>query len=171
MLEAHVQQRTQATHALRLPGRGPSASAALKAGVLAATIALLLLQALAITIYDESPWQLARMAAALVRGPGVLEPADEFDAGLVAVGALLHFALALLYALALACVVAATPPRNAALVGLALGAALYFVNFYGFSALFPWFTPLRTVDTLIVHMLFGAIVATGYWAFHRPVRR
>jgi hypothetical protein len=45
---------------------------------------------------------------------------------------------------------------------------LYFTNFYGFTALFPWFAPLRTFDTLVVHALFGVAIAKGYWFFrHR----
>jgi hypothetical protein len=168
MPEAHVERRSPAAYVART--HGPSAPAALKAGFIAGTVALILLQLFAIAIYDESPWQLARMTAALVRGPGALEPNDEYDAALVAIGTLLHFSLALLYALALACVVAEAAPQHALLIGLAFGAALYFVNFYGFTALFPWFAPHRTIDTLLVHMVFGAIIATGYWVFDRTAR-
>jgi hypothetical protein len=166
MFEINAQRRSLLARPLAPRAHRPSAPAALKAGLVAAAIALILLQVFAIAIYDESPWRLARMMAALVRGPGALEPDDEFDALLVAIGTLLHFALALLYAFALARLVADAPRRHATLIGLAFGAALYFVNLYGFTALFPWFTPLRTIDTLMVHMLFGVTVAEGYWAFH-----
>jgi hypothetical protein len=165
MLEAEVQQRTLAARPHAVRGEHPDALAALKAGLIAAAVALALLQVFAIAIYDESPWKLMRMMAALVRGPGALEPDDEFDAVLIAVGMLLHFALSLLYALALACLVSEAPRRHVALIGLACGTALYYANFYGFTALFPWFAPHRTIDTLMVHMLFGVIAAEGYRAF------
>jgi hypothetical protein len=142
-------------------------AAALKAGAVAGAIALLLLQFFAIVVYDESPWKLFRMIAALARGPGVLEPDDEFDAAIVAIGLTLHFALALLYALPLAGLVVDAPRRHAYAVGLAFGIALYFANFYGFTALFPWFAPHRTLDTLLVHALFGLSAAKLYWLFRR----
>ena len=170
MHETNVQRQSLPARPLAARVYRLSAPAALKAGLVAATIALALLQVFAIAIYDESPWRLARMMAALVRGPAVLEPDDEFDAALVAIGTLLHFALALLYALALACLVADAPRRHATLIGLAFGAALYFANLYGFTALFPWLKSLRTIDTLMVHMIFGVTVADGYWAFHRTRR-
>ncbi len=171
MLETNVRQRSLAAQPRPALRHRLSASAALKAGLIAAAIALALLQVFAVTVYDESPWRLARMMAALARGPGALEPADEFDAALVAIGTLLHFGLGLLYALALAGLVADSPRRYATPIGLAFGAALYCANFYGFAALFPWFTPNRTIDTLVVHMLFGVAVAQGYWAFDRSPSR
>jgi len=171
MLEANIERRSLAAPPRVVRAERPDATAALEAGLAGAVIALALLQFFAVAIYDESPWRLMRMMAAVVRGPGALEPDDEFDAVVVASGALLHFALSLLYASALACLVSDAPRRHVALIGLAFGAALYFANFYGFTALFPWFTPHRTIDTLGVHMLFGVIVAEGYRAIdHRRAR-
>ena len=166
MIEAQLTAR-QATGTLPVQDTGsrPNAPAALMAGAVAGAAAFFLLQLMAVVIYDESAWKLPRMMAALVRGPGVLEADDEFDFGIVAIGTLLHFALALLYALALSCLVADTPRRHATLLGLATGIALYFMNFHGFTAIFPWFAPYRTVDTFVVHALFGVIVANGYWVF------
>jgi hypothetical protein len=170
MIEARIQSpRIQkhgaATARPAIAGSRPSVPAAVQAGLVAGTTVLVLMQLIAITIYDESAWKLPRMMAALVRGPGVLEPDDEFDAGIVAIGLVLHFALAVLYALALSCLVADTPRRHATLLGLATGIALYFANFHGFTAIFPWFAPHRTIDTFVVHALFGVLVANGYWVF------
>jgi len=168
MLEVNVAPRTVAARAARPARRAlgfPSASAAIAAGLVAGAVALLLLEFLAISIYDESPWKLFRMMAAMVRGRDALDPSDEFDAGLVAIGLALHFALALLYSLALACLIAELPQVYAGLAGALLGIALFYANFYGFAALFPWFISHRTVDTLVVHAVFGGLVARGYWQF------
>ena len=169
MLEVNIHQRTlrrrPGSHSL--PLRRVNASAALAAGLLAGAVTLALMQVFAVTVYDEPFWRIFRMVAAMVRGPAALEPDDEFDAGIVAIGAMLHLALSLLYALALSCLVADTPRRYATVMGLAFGLALYYANFYGFTLLFPWFAPHRTFDTLIVHAIFGAIVARSYWTFRR----
>jgi len=165
MIEAHVAHRTISGLAAKPGRRLPSASAAILAGFVAGLVALGLTEFIALTIYDESPWKIFRMMAAMVRGAAALEPADEFDATIVAIGLALHFALAVLYSLAAACIVAELPRAYAGLAGLLLGIALYYANFYGFATLFPWFTSHRTVDTLVVHAVFGALVARGYWQF------
>lgn len=166
MIEARLAARTAATALpAQATGTRPNAAAALMAGAVAGAVVLLLLQLMAIAVYDESVWKLPRMMATLVRGPGVLDNDDEFEAGIVGVGILLHFALALLYALALSCLVADTPRHHATLLGLATGVALYFANFHGFTAVFPWFAPYRTIDTFVAHALFGVMVANGYWVF------
>lgn len=144
----------------------PRALPSIQAGLAAGALALFLLQFAGVMIYDESPWKLLRMVAALARGPAALEPEDEFDAGLVALGALLFFALSVLYALALAALVAEAPGLAPA-IGIAFGLALYVANFHGFTALFPWFVPYRTADTLLVHALFGFAAARGLSLFRR----
>ena len=171
MLEAHAAHRTIAGLAARPRRALPSASAAIFAGLTAGIVALLLTEFIALTIYDESPWQIFRMMAAMVRGSAALEPADEYDAGIVALGLALHFGFALLYSLALSCVIAELPRAYAGLAGVLFGLALYYANFYGFASLFPWFGSHRTVDTLAVHAVFGFLVARGYWLFLPPSRR
>ena len=171
MLEAQAVHRTIVARTQRPALRLPSASAAMLAGITAGFVALALTEFIALTIYDESAWQIFRMMAAMVRGAAALEPADEYDAGIVAIGLALHFGLAVLYALALSCVVAELPHAYAGLAGVLFGIALYYANFYGFAALFPWFISHRTVDTLAAHAVFGFLVARGYWLFLPSTRR
>lgn len=158
----------QSTLASRVrPGalaRRPDVAAAIWAGSFAGAFMLLALVFVAVTIYDESPWKLPRMIAATIRGPAALQPADEFDIVLVGLGIGLHFALSLLYAFALLGLIADVKRWTAPYLGLAFGVALYFVNLYGFTQLFPWFSELRTADTLAAHALFGLLVARAYWA-------
>lgn len=136
--------------------------AALGAGLFAGAALLLLLVALGVAIYDESPWKLLRMVAATVHGAGTIAPADAFDLSLVGTGVLLHFALSVLYAFALAGLLADFRAWAAPWVGIAFGVALYFANFHGFSHVYWWFVELRTLDTLIAHALFGLLLARAY---------
>ena len=39
---------------------------------------------------------------------------------------------------------------------------LYFVNLYGFTFIFPWFTRARGGITLAVHLVFGMVVMLTY---------
>ncbi len=160
-----LQSRTLGAAARGLSRARPSATAALQAALFAATVMLVVLQFIAMVAYDESPWKLLRMVAGLARGPGALAPDDEFDLAIVATGLTLFYALAMLYGLALACILTDSPRRYASMIGISFGLALYSANFHGFTAIFPWFASLRTIDTFVAHALFGFLLARGYCAF------
>jgi hypothetical protein len=137
-------------------------SAASFAGLFAGTISLAAMLTLSTALYDESVWKLPRMVAAVVAGRGALQPDDEFSFTLIGLAVVVHFALALLYSLALATFVKDMPEAAAPWLGMAFGVALYFGNLYGFTRLFPWFAELRTLDTLAAHVVFGIVAATAY---------
>ena len=145
----------------------PSAAAALQAALFAATISLVLLLFIGIVAYDESPWKFLRMVAAMVKGAAALEPDDEFDFAIVALGLGLYYALAMLYGLAAAPLLGDCPRHYANILGVAFGFALYSANFHGFTILFPWFAEFRTIDTLFAHLVFGFLLARAYCAFRR----
>ena len=50
-------------------------------------------------------------------------------------------------------------------IGLAYGFALYSAVFHGLAARYPWLAAYRTIDTLIAHVLYGALLARAYCAF------
>jgi hypothetical protein len=165
MQQLSLPSRTQGFAAQRFARARPSATAALQAAFFAGTILLMVLEFMGTVAYDESPWKLLRMFAALARGPGALEPDDEFDFAIVAIGLTLFYALSMLYGLAIACLLTDSPRRHATIVGVAFGLALYSANFYGFTAIFPWFAANRTIDTLIAYALYGLLLARAYCAF------
>jgi hypothetical protein len=154
----------------RLPARGRplhflgnlNLSAASFAGMFAGMLALAAMLMLSTLVYDESVWKLPRMVAAVVAGRGALQPDDEFSFTLIGIAVVVHFALALLYSLALATFVKDMPEAAAPWIGMTFGVALYFGNLYGFTQIFPWFAELRTLDTLAAHVVFGIIAATAY---------
>ena len=135
---------------------------ALRCGMLAGGVMLLLLIGLAVTVYDEAPWKLPRMVAAVVLGPGVLEPSQEFDARAVATGVFLYAVFSMLYGVALASLVVGLRRRLAPLVGIAVGAALYVLHFHLFTLPCPWLAELRSADTLAAHLVFGLLAARAY---------
>ena len=165
MQHASISSRTLGFAARGFARARPSAAAALPAAIFAATAMLLAMQFIGIVAYDESPWKLLRMVAALARGPGVLQPEDEFDFMVVATGLTLFYAIAALYGLALACILTESPRRYASILGIGFGLALYCANFLGFTALFPWFAEYRTIDTVLAHVVFGLLLARAYSAF------
>ena len=48
------------------------------------------------------------------------------------------------------------------LLGIVFGVALYIVNLYGFTAIFPWFAQARGWIALIAHGVFGVMVTSVY---------
>ena len=102
------------------------------------------------------------MMAAMVAGPSALEPQDELDVALVATGLALHFVLALGFGAVAALLT--TPMRDGAVawLGAAFGVALYALDLHAMTRFFPWFAPMRTLDTLAAHVLFGILAATAY---------
>ena len=167
MQDAHASRRLLALQGGRPARRRVHAWPAIQSGLTAGTIAFVLLQFFAVVVYDESPWRLLRAVGAMVRGPAALDPADEFDAGIVLTGLALYYSLSALYSLALAGLLSDSPRRWAAMLGAAFGALLFAANFEGFTAIFPWFAAYRTVDTLMAHVIFGIAAARGYSLFRR----
>src|ERR1700687_82530 len=129
--------------------------AAVIAGLLAGLVLLLMLEFLAVVIYDEPPWKLFRAIAAMVFGPDTLEPDDEYQLGAMALGLGLHFSFSVLYALAFCRLLVEFPSEVAPWLGMLFGVVLYSVDLYGFSNLFPWLSAMRSFDTLVSHALFG----------------
>lgn len=113
----------------------------------------------------------ARLTAAIVMGRSVLGPSAGFDPIVMGVATLVHAALSLVYAAVLAKVVRNMSLGAALLAGGAFGLILYGVNLHAFTAIFPWFIPVRGAITLLAHLVFGVTAAAVYHVVGRPVRR
>lgn len=109
----------------------------------------------------------ARLTAAIVMGRRVLGASTGFDPLVMGVATLVHAALSLAYAAVLAKVIRSLSLGPALLAGGVFGLVLYGVNLYAFTAIFPWFVPVRGAITLVAHLVFG-ITAAG---IYRVVRR
>lgn len=135
---------------------------AVVAGICGGTV-FLLANILYLTLVKHlNPWVVLRYTASLVLGERVLPPPAGFDAGIVLVGLLVNFALAIFYALILAAII----HRWGLLVGIIggglFGAAIYFINIYTFTAFYPWFFALNGLPLLLSHILYGAVTGGVY---------
>jgi len=140
-------------------------SAALYAGIIAGIVAALAQIVLWVVFTDAFPEVLfrdARLTAAIVMGRGVLPPPATFDARVMLVATLLHFALSIAYAFALARLISGLRGPSALLAGGVFGACLYALNMYGFTTILPWFEVTRDWITVAAHVAFGVGAAGAY---------
>lgn len=144
----------------------------LGAGVIA-TVVQMALWWLAAMPVAETLVRDARLTAALLMGPGVLQATSKLPSTLpwalqwdiLLVATLIHFALSIIYALIPSHFAARLRFRPALLIGAFYGLAIYVVNLYGFTVLFPWFAAARNWPTLLAHLVFGASLAGGCQLF------
>ncbi|KAB7627596.1 hypothetical protein [Alkalilimnicola sp. S0819] len=131
-------------------------------GLLAGAVFLLLEMLMVPLFLGGSPWGPPRMIAAMVLGSGVLPPPAGFDAGIVLTALIVHFVLSWVLAGIFAWVFGGVRLSTALVAGAGFGLAVYLVNFYGFTALWPWFAGARNAVTVIAHLAFGLVLAWTY---------
>lgn len=157
-------------HLPRIRMQQPDWIAALVAGVVAGAVLMVLTLLWASTEMNSHPWIIARKIAAILMGPQVLVSAD-FSVSIMAVMAIIHYGLGVIFALILSTIVAALQmnhsPAKVVGVGALFGLALYMVNFYLLINLYPWFEDMRGGETLIAHLIFGMLAAGVYWKLER----
>ena len=145
---------------------GPAIWASLIAGVVFAVLEI----ALAWAVKGQSPWAPLHMIGAIGLGPDALTPPDTFDLKIISTAVVIHFALAILYGVILAFIVQRMETTWAILVGGLYGLALYLINFYGFTRLFPWFAEARDWVSILTHIVQSGLMAWIYKAMaHHPV--
>lgn len=150
------------------PRFGIDIKAALFAGFIAGVIDLALLGAIALA--EGNAWGNMRMTAAILMGRDVLPPPATFDPLIFVVSSIVHFGLSLIYGLIVAWFVRKSDWPLGMMIGVAIGFAIYIVNYYVFAPLlFPWLSVQRggMVSTLI-HPVFGLIAAAAYIWLRRP---
>ncbi len=141
--------------------------AATWAGIIAGMVFLLLEMIMVPVFGGGSPWGPPRMMAAIVLGEGVLPPPATFDAVIVMAAMGLHLVLSIAYAVMFALVVNRLNFGPALALGAVGGLILYLVNFYGFTALFPWFAMARNWISIFGHVVFGLAAAGTYLAIRQ----
>lgn len=104
-----------------------------------------------------------RQIAAIALGASVIPPPTPFTALVFVAAMAIHLPLSLIYARVLALLINGLAPARAMEGGAVFGAALYGVNYYAFTALFPWFALTRGSIALACHVVFG-VIAGGVYA-------
>ncbi|NNE44308.1 MAG: hypothetical protein HKN12_08855 [Gemmatimonadetes bacterium] len=139
-------------------------SAALWAGLGSGALFLVLLAWIVPAVEGGNAWVMLRAVAAVVLGPQVLAPPATYDPGVLGAALLVHFALSLTFSLVLAAIVHRWGLAVGILGGAVFGLMVYGINFYTFTALFPWFFALRTPTLVLAHVVFGAAAGGLYEA-------
>lgn len=149
-------------------GRTPHWGAAIWAGLAAGVVFMMLEMLMLMFFAGQSPWGPVRMMAAIVLGPEVLPPPATFDLGIAMTAMAVHFPLSILYGLLIALMIFRLREGSGLAIGAAFGLAVYFINFYGMTAIFPWFANARGWISLVAHLLFGLVAA---WVYKEIVKR
>lgn len=137
---------------------------ALLAGTLAGGIATAA-QTFAWWLTDVPVWATllrdARLTAAIVMGREALQvpAAGGLPWDVLLVATLVHLALSVAYALPPARLAGRLRGLPALGAGAAYGLAIYVVNMYGFTVVFPWFALARDPATVFAHLVFGLALA------------
>lgn len=143
--------------------------AAVLAGLIAGGATMGLWMILWVFATGGSVWTPYHHVAAIVLGEDVLTPARSLTTPVVLTGMIVHLFLAVIYAIVLAFII----HRWGFLVGLFGGAlfglALYIINYYTFTWLYPWFFPLRSWIALVGHIFFGAVAGAVYELLERDL--
>lgn len=142
--------------------------AAIAAGIIAGVIFIVLEMVLVPVAGLGTPWVPIRMIAAIVLGPDVLPPPDTFSLPIFVVAMLVHFSLSILYANIYAVIwrgfLRFSVRLPTALPQGLFGLVIYLINFYGFTALFPWFAGARNWISILTHITWGLILPIAYEA-------
>lgn len=138
--------------------------AAFWAGIVAGLAFMMLEMALIMMLQGQSPWGPPRMMAAMVLGQSVLPPPATFDFTIMMVAMMIHLMLSVVLAIVLGFAISRLGLTLIASIvaGAMFGLIVYYVNFYGFVVLFPWFAMARGPISLFSHAMFGAVAGGIY---------
>ncbi len=150
--------------------------AAVWAGLIAGVVFLILEMAMVAFIQGMSPWGPPRMMAAIAMGEGVLPPPPEsgmmptFDVGVMMVAMIVHFVITIVFGFIFAILhtLLNMSLATAIVAGTIFGLAVYYVDFYIFTAVFPWFAMARGMVSIIAHAVYGLVLGWAYHALARP---
>lgn len=108
----------------------------------------------------ESFWTPIQMIAAIVMGEDEANQSATFNLGILMVALIIHFSLSVIYTYVLTLFISNRSTVAAISIGGIFGLALYFINLYGFTFIFPWFARARNWAGIFAHIMFG--FAAGY---------
>ena len=142
----------------------PVLGSAIKAGLIAGAVFMALEMILVWLAMGMNPFAPPHMIAAIVMGPDVLPGPGVVpgsNAGVIVVAMLLHFALSVALAFLFKLIAGVLKLNSAMLLagGVLFGLLLYVINFYGMTAVFPWFAMARNWISILAHAVFGLVLA------------
>ena len=135
--------------------------AAVQAGLIAGVILLILMLIGYPVATGGSAWTVFRFIGSLLLGREIIGSPD-FNFGITVTAIVVHLALSVVYAWILAFIIHRWGLIIGFIGGAVFGLALFAINFYTFTLLFPWFTIVRTWQFVALHILFGTVAGTVY---------
>lgn len=134
-------------------------------GILAG-IAFLMTEMMMLAMAGQSPFGPPRMMAAIAMGKDVLPPPATFDFGIMMVAMIVHMMFSIIFAVVFGIIykMFGRSLGTAVLLGAVFGLAMYFLNFYVMTAVWPWFEMARGMISIVGHVIFGAVLG---WAYHK----
>ena len=133
--------------------------AAIWAGLISGVLFLIIAAVLGSLFLGSASLILRLMAAIVLGSSAVLDPPTVVT---YLVGLLVHLPLAIGFTAIVAFVIHRWGLLVGIVGGAVLGLALYLINFYALSALFPWFSGFRNWVMLVSHVAFGALAGGIY---------
>ena len=144
-----------------------AAVAAIFAGTVATGVQVLL-WVLSATPVFETLLRDARLTAAIIMGQGVLAGEPVWRGDVLLIATLIHFGISFICAAIALPVVKELGRIPALLAGAGYGLAIYVVNLYGFTEVFPWFSVARGWVTIAAHVAFGVSLVVACRWFDAP---
>ena len=136
--------------------------AALVAGGVAGAVFLTLLLVWMPRVLGGNAGGMVRYLASLVMGDSVLPPPSTVEPVVVATGIGVHLALAIGFSFLIALVIHRWGLVVGLLGGAGLGAALYAINVFAVTAVFPWWFVMNGWPFFLIHVIFGATAGGVY---------
>ncbi|MEO6225099.1 MAG: hypothetical protein ABIO80_04545 [Sphingomicrobium sp.] len=122
------------------------------------------------TVGGGSAWGPPRMIAAMVMGREVLPPPATFALVPMTVAMMIHFVLSIILAAVLGWIISKwrLSLTSSIITSALFGLLIYVVNFYGFTAVWPWFAMARGWISIFAHAMFGLVLGWAYHAIAAP---
>lgn len=136
--------------------------AVLISGLVAGTLFLITDLIFAPLVTNVSGALTLRYFAALVLGSKVL---TQTGANILVTGIVVHYVLSLVFALVITLVVHRWGMVVGIVGGVIMGVAIYGINLYTVTLLFPWFFAINSPVILLCHAIFGAVAGGVYEMF------
>lgn len=137
-------------------------SAAIWAGIIGGAVFFLASVLLLPIAVGGNVWVVVRYFASILLGAQVLAPPATFDISTFAAALVAHFGLAIVFALVISFIIHKGGLLSGVIRGAMLGGAIYVINIYTLTFVFPWFFALHGVLFLVAHVLYGAVVGWVY---------
>jgi hypothetical protein len=136
------------------------------AGVIAGALSLTVEMALMKVFGEGNIWVPVRLSASITLGNRAVATSTPFTSDIFFIGMMMHFLLAIFYAVVLGMLIHTLKPAAAVLAGAGFGLLMYFLHFHGLTAFYPWVANSRSWIVVVTHLIFGMSAAWIYSHLH-----